>query len=423
MLKIIGLISIILLLNLSAIEESKETFGYGRIQTSFQDDKENLCFMAPGAGSKYRLGNECESWIELGISQNIKLDNDINIHNQVRPSFMGPNNEKIDFFDWAEVYSEISNIFNNDISFWIGRRLYKRVESHINDYWPLNTSGTGLGVDGISIFDNTKLNYALFFDRLNPTTDTSDKDIYLYRNDIRFDIDISNSKLTLFLNYLHVNSQGFDSQHHLNSENGYASAIVLKNDTIFQKLFDLKGENVTGLFYGAGIGKDAGEYLPYPDKQLKNSELIENLISNPNAIDKSNTWRVFNYNSIESENFGIISAFVYEDLKDKAFANKKQKWLSAGIRPYWFVGKNFRLTGELGYDNIDNEIENKNYNLIKTTIATEFALDKGVWSRPVVRLFYTYASWSDSAKGEIGGDYYKNDTNGDNIGIQLEYWW
>ena len=78
---------------------------------------------------------------------------------------------------------------------------------------------------------------------------------------------------------------------------------------------------------------------------------------------------------------------------------------------------------EAGYDGVHDKVSGVHHTLIKTTLAAELATDKGVWKRPVLRLFYTAADWSDGAKGMVGGDYYAGKTSGDNIGIQLEYWW
>ncbi len=39
--------------------------GYFRAGTGTSRNGEQECFQAPGASAKYRLGNECETWIEL----------------------------------------------------------------------------------------------------------------------------------------------------------------------------------------------------------------------------------------------------------------------------------------------------------------------------------------------------------------------
>ena len=44
---------------LFAFENEMGTTGYFRFQTSLENNKENVCFKAEGASSKYRLGNEC----------------------------------------------------------------------------------------------------------------------------------------------------------------------------------------------------------------------------------------------------------------------------------------------------------------------------------------------------------------------------
>ena len=80
-----------------AVENSFGTTGYLRIQTSLEKDKANTCFKANGASTKYRLGNECDTWIELGVFQDLTFENDIVMHNQVRPVFGGDNNKKIKF--------------------------------------------------------------------------------------------------------------------------------------------------------------------------------------------------------------------------------------------------------------------------------------------------------------------------------------
>ena len=79
---------IVIFTHLYSVEDEMGSVGYARIQTSFTEGKENVCFKLPGASTKYRLGNECESWIELGVYQNLTFDNGVVIHNQVRPLFL-----------------------------------------------------------------------------------------------------------------------------------------------------------------------------------------------------------------------------------------------------------------------------------------------------------------------------------------------
>lgn len=112
-------LSVIFILSsaLFSFESEISSVGYYRLQTPFDSDKSDACFKAVGATSKYRLGNECETWLELGVAQDVKFENGIKIHNQVRPAFLGQNNEAIDFLRFDEFYSEIFNTFDNSASF------------------------------------------------------------------------------------------------------------------------------------------------------------------------------------------------------------------------------------------------------------------------------------------------------------------
>jgi maltoporin len=70
---------------------------------------------------------------------------------------------------------------------------------------------------------------------------------------------------------------------------------------------------------------------------------------------------------------------------------------------------------------VHDKISSTDHHLSKFSSALEFAFDKGVWERPVLRLYHTYAKWSDGAS--VASDYYLNSTDGNNIGVQIEYWW
>ena len=404
-----------------AFENVVGTNGYFRFQTSLQEDKKNICFKAEGASSKYRLGNECESWVELAVYQDITFDNEISIHNQVRPIFLGNNEESLELFDWGELYSEISNIFDNSAIFWVGRRFNQRYDSHMTDYWYFNMTGDGLGVNNFDLGE-VLLSYNLLFHKLNPTTVNNDKYALLQSHDLRFVKKIDRGEITLFLNYMAVGAESFSATQQVNNVDGYALGLVYEDKNIFKELFGMKGNNISGIFYGSGVAKNAGAYTPYMQKVHENEEFVENLINSGTNVESSNTLRILNNNAFDNDTVGIMSNFVYEYRDNKDFINEKQSWLSFGIRPYWFIERYTRLLMEFGYDYVDNKIENENYNLTKVTTALEFALEKGVWERPVLRIYYTYANWNDKTKN-MGTDYYAGDTSGDNIGIQLEYWW
>ena len=393
------------------------TAGFVRIQTSFQDEKENICFKAPGASTKYRLGNECETWLELSVFQDLNLENGVVIHNSIRPTFLGDNEKSIKFLRFDEAYTEVQNLFHNSASIWIGRRFYKRYDSYLSDYFFLNMSGDGVGVNNLDLGD-VKLSYSYIFNTINQEFLTYKEDVLLQSHDIRVLKDVTRGEYTLFLNYMSLENKTFQVDRKIDVNNGYAVGLIYKDTKIFEELLNMKGNNISALFYGKGLARGAGTYSAFLQEPL-----VEQITTTDNAIDDSTTWRFINYNSFENDSWGLISNFVYEYKDDEKFTNTKQDWLSICARPYWFLGKNTALVLEAGYDRVNNKINNETYGLTKITPAFELTLDKGIWKRPVVRFFYTYASWSANAKGLIGTGYYANATSGNNTGIQLEYWW
>lgn len=393
------------------------TVGYGRIQTSLEGDKANVCFKAPGAGSKYRLGNECETWIELGFYDTVSFENGVTMHNQIRPVFTAPNNRDIEYLRLDEAYTEFSGILNDTLSVWAGRRFYERYDSHMSDYFFFNMSGTGAGFRNLSL-GGGKLSYSYLFDRVNPSTINGDDTLLFDSHDLRFVTPTQRGELTLFTNMMTLHSHHFSTGLNYPSTSGFAYGLLYKDKEITKELFGMKGENVTGIFYGEGIAKGAGSLSPYYQDSY-----VESILATGNAIDKAQTWRFINYNDFANDTWGMMSNIVYETRDEEAFSATKQSWFSAGIRPYWFFHHNGRLVGELGVDRVHNDTDGSLYLLSKGTVALEAALDKGIWKRPVLRLFYTHAEWSQSAKGKIATAYYADQTDGDNLGIQLEYWW
>lgn len=395
--------------SLFGIDNTIGTVGYARLQTSFDGDKANACFKAPGAGSKYRLGNECETWIELGFYDRITFDNGITMHNQIRPVFTGPNNRDIEYLRVDEAYTEFFGVFDNSVSFWAGRRFYERYDSHISDYFFFNMSGNGAGFRNLDLGE-VKLSYSYIFDDIDPST-ISGNDTFLFdSHDVRLSSKTSRGEWTLFGNMMAVHSHDASS--------GYAFGVLYKDKDFTQELFGMTGESMIGLFFGEGIAKGAGSVSPYYQDAF-----VESVLQTATAIDDAQTWRFINYNDFANDTWGLMSNIVYETRDEESFSGIKQNWLSMGLRPYWFFHRNGRLLAEIGIDRVEDEVNNSIYLLNKTTFALETALDKGIWKRPVLRVYYTYSDWSSNAKGLIGSDYYANQTHGNNLGIQLEYWW
>jgi maltoporin len=100
-----------------------------------------------------------------------------------------------------------------------------------------------------------------------------------------------------------------------------------------------------------------------------------------------------------------------------------QQWLSAGVRPIFFFNKYFNVALEGGVDWVQDSLAGTSSYLTKLTLAPQIALGDNFFSRPVLRLFVTYATWGDDFMGQVGGADYKDKTHGFTWGLQMETWW
>ena len=81
------------------------------------------------------------------------------------------------------------------------------------------------------------------------------------------------------------------------------------------------------------------------------------------------------------------------------------------------------MAGEAGIDYVANTLQSKSGSLWKLTLAPQVALGNQFFSRPVLRIFVTYAQWSNAFVGEVGGQDYQNLNSGLTYGMQMEAWW
>jgi len=391
------------------------THGYFRLGTGLSDNNVSQeIFKAPGAGSKYRLGNENDTWIELDAYDTVKLsDKGPYIHTEIMGTFNGAQNKKINFNEIIQLYAEVGDFtsaFGNP-KIWIGRRYYDRHDIHINDFFFLNTL-QGFDGGGVRDLDLNVGKLALAVGRKNAddysSTKFDESSISQTRFDARFsDISVRDKgNITLWGTYDSSGSNG-----NVDGLKGYALGILYTQDDFFG------GSNKFMVQYGRGLGRHAGKGGVDAATGTVTSSAVAN------DFEDAQTFRIVNSNVIApNENWAMMTALVYENLDSKSYDGTDQDWFSIGVRPVWFINDNFRIPFELGYDKVKDNTANTNGSLVKATLAAEFALERGFWARPVLRVFATHATWSDQFKGQIGGATYTNETSGWSVGIQAEYW-
>ncbi|MBK6974527.1 MAG: carbohydrate porin [Sterolibacteriaceae bacterium] len=365
------------------------------------------CFKLAGAGAKYRLGNECEIYGELLLGQELtKLQDGTTLKANVMLSVFSPTSASKMLTDnstygrLAQAYLSAEKLSAlNGGSLWFGRRYYKREDIHITDYFYWNPQGTGAGIEDVGV-GSVKLSYALFRE------DNQDQKQYATRHDFQVrGIHVNpNGDLELGLSAIPTsgNSGGGD--------NGWAVTVQHRQTQILGD-----GWNKLALQYGVGPGIGLGGTGDLAAKSdVKRLRIVEGV-----------------YAQVTPQLGGMLTA-VYQ--KDKSNTGD-QTWSSLGGRLTYGISQHIKLQGELGYDRVKPS-GGEARNLTKLTIAPSYAW-KGTnfWSRPEVRLFYTYAKWNDAARLAANGStdsavaslsssgVFAGQNHGSTVGVQFEGWW
>ena len=394
--------SLCLLAPLSA--SALEFAGYLRsgVGNSLNGGKQS-CFKLPGAESKYRLGNECEQYAELELRQDVysfddgsvlSVDGMASLYNQYDRAltFQGDNGSA----RLPQLYAQWSNLPSlNGGSLWAGRRYYKRNDIHISDFYYWNQSATGAGIEDVLI-GGLKYSYAL------SRKDNLYQENYVTRHD--FNVAGFNTnpggELELGLSYL-------DKPERTDAHSGWA--ITAQH---VQSEF-LGGKNKFAVQYGEGSGTGLGYTGDFRlDNSSKRYRIVEFF-----------DWQV-------TPRFGGQVEAVYQ--KDFRPDGGNQEWLSLGVRPTYAISEQFKLVTELGHDQV--KAADGTRKLSKFTFAPTWSpKGPGFWTRPEVRLYYTYASWNAAAQraaNEFDAGSALSDSgafgsarHGSNAGLQVEYWW
>lgn len=294
------------------------------------------------------------------------------------------------------------------ISFWVGNRFYREQEMYMNDFFYFSdTSGNGGGIGRIPFFAGGKLYAAVLRETNSQETD--------------------NGKLALTLFDLRAKGIQLGRNFQLNLWFGHAVTSAGRNTTTNQEYDDGDGQ-VYGAILQKGLARGFNHFaILYGKGLLDQFNLYGDLTAikgSQSALEqrKSNRLRVvehltYDINDKLSFHFGSTL-----ELRDSgAVRNNKEVWYNVGVHPVYFIDNNFQLAAQLGTSVIDAQGA-PGRRMTRLTIAPQVGLRKGIWSRPILRAFYSRTFWSRSNRGRIGGTAYANETAGTNIGLQMEIW-
>ncbi|MDE3010613.1 MAG: carbohydrate porin [Pseudomonadota bacterium] len=417
----------------------------------------NCYYLGNGNGHGYRLGNECDSYGELGYAKTlatsengVKFVGHAMIADYSGSSFWGNNNGGLYV---SQMYVEAKGIDSlAGGTAWLGERYYERPDIHTMDLQYINLNGQGGGIDNIPTSTGGKFSYAIFKDNDSnvfgtnntipgttnlPASTGSNSAI---RNDFLLrGIPVNpGGKLDLVFGYISASSSGNDRH------NGF-NAHLFHNQSIFG------GNNTFGLQYGVGPGTGRGDPIMAASTAAyqANPQAVLNGGTGPNGgnglccnrmglsgstllgSDDTRT-RVFDFLVIQpTKEFSASFDVVYQADKLSALYGPAQgtvTWTSFGVRPEYAFSQNFKLQAEIGYDRMSYP-NAPSQNLTKVTIAPTFTFGPGFWDRPEMRLFVTHATWNNAATATIAANNYNQGNSigmgnaGTTVGIQVETWW
>ena len=381
-----------------------------------------VAFQAPGADAKYRLGNEAETYGEFIFVNNwlnpehdggkawLKTEVMIEANTANAASYANfPGNTGNDQFRLREAFVRAGNILESqrDAKFWAGERFYRRQHIEINDFYPLDMSGYGAGIEDWNLRIG-KMSVA-YLAGARPDIATQNGNYAKSNIDVRF-YDLKGPFGLWGAWFDFATAKGGTSQTGavIPTANGYAFGLR------HQRLEWHGGYHTFSIQYGKGAASNFSTSIEDPNPFLKSSErllIAEHLLLQPN------------------ERFAIMPIFIFQRKRDGQPGHGFNDWASFGVRPEVFFTKYLSLAFEGGFDHAEGFVRTQDGNtqfdgwLRKFTIAPQIGAGRKFFSRPVLRAFLTYANWSNGFRGLVGGVPFEDRTSGLTYGVQAETWW
>jgi maltoporin len=386
--------------------------GYGLNSLGGQQ----VAFEAPGAGAKYRLGNEAETYGEF-----IFVNNWLNPDHATDKAWMRtevmfeanttnsasyanfPNGVGNDQFRLREAFVQAGDVIESqpDAKFWIGERYYRRLHVEIDDFYPLDMSGYGGGVEDL----NVKIGKLAVAYLAGARPDIVTQNGYLAKNniDVRlYDLKGPTGLWSGWFNFATTKGGQTSTGVAVPTTDGYAFGLR------HQSLEWHGGYHFLGIQYGTGAASNFTTSIDDPTPYLRKSgrfQVVEHVLFQPN------------------DKFAIMPIFIYQRTKDGNPRDGWNQWVSFGARPEVFFTKYLSLALEAGFDHTHSPTGGYDGWLRKFTIAPQIGAGRKFFSRPVLRTFLTYGNWSDGLRGFVGGEPYLTRTAGLTYGVQAETWW
>ena len=406
---------------------------------------EQQCFQATGAGSKYRLGNECETYAELKLGQEVWKEGDKSFYFDTNVAYSVAQQNDWEGTDPAfrEANVQGKNLIEwlPGSTIWAGKRFYQRHDVHMIDFYYWDISGPGAGIENVDLgFGKLSLAATRSSESGGSAAfgSTSIRDYTTATANDVFDVRLAQMEVnpggTLELGVDYGNTNVTDGYHMQPdaSKSGWMftaehTQSMLKgyNKFVVQYATDSMTSQGKGLSQGTGIGignDDTGNLYSYAINN--NGHML----------------RVLDHGAISlGEDWDLMYVGMYQDISWDS--NNGTKWWTVGVRPMYKWTPIMSTLMEVGYDNVKSQKTGDTNNQYKITLAQQWQAGNSIWSRPAIRVFATYAKWDEkwgydttgnasatSAKynsnfGMATGGMGRGDSDEWTFGAQMEIWW
>lgn len=378
---------------------------------------DQACFSAPGV-SKYRLGNECETYAEIVLGDEVYSEGDTSFYVDSMLTYISQQDN--DFESTANDDTEVAirqfNVQGTNVieslpgsTLWIGKRFYQRHDVHINDFFYWDVSGPGAGLEDVDVGVG----------KLHLAWTRSSNDETGNGGDLPGDDLVSNDILDIRLTDLAVNPGGL-----LEVGLDYGRAN-LDDAQESRDVDDQDGFMVTTEHHQTDF---LGGYNKFVLQYATDSLVGGNGRSNSSVANDGKLYRVIDHGLVSlSDTVDMFYVGVYENLELDNDAGRS--WMSVGVRPTVYWSPLMSTAVELGYDRVSPEAANRDDAYMqKITVSQQWTAGRKFFARPQLRLFATYANWNEDAYQEFGVNAASDsiavdEGDGLTFGAQAEVWW
>jgi maltoporin len=402
---------------------------HGYLRSGFGVDstgKGQQPFIAPLAGSKYRLGNEAETYLETTFNYGATSEGDDPAYfdTRVTLAYVTPTSQSNTFattFSLREAYAIARRVWaaQPQATFWAGARFYDRSDVHITDFWYRDPSGFGGGIEDVAFGDSARLAVAWIGgtqDQLDPNGTVPKSELFRFNKntfDIKFSgLDVGPGRMSVAVDFSTFNGDEVATG---------GEPIVVEDSfgasaTAFYESPFTGGRNKISLQYGRGAAFDFRSVLAppagrtfVPGERVRVDDLWQFRILNDFLIEQRGPW-------------ALQALALYQQLENGAASNSRIHWVSVGARPVRRLGRFFSLATEAGWDyTVQGDLPGGS--LFKLTVAPQITPEMKFLSRPSLRAFATWAHWSDTFRGSVASATNPDAVRGAAFGVQLETWW